>query len=413
MQEYDNYIYRAPFVVSGEGEVIADGAVITEHGRVLAVGPYAELKDAVADAEPVDYEGHVIVPALVNAHCHLELSHLAALGRGHGAGDEAGGLSCRPPGDLPEWIRALLAARDLRGAFDPDEARFALARLYAGGCRAVLDIGNQPEAREIGAGFKSLVLFHLELLGLSEAGENAAIARLAELPDELCCTAHAPYSTGPRLLTALKERSRRLGGLFPLHVAESSAEVEFLAGGGGPFRDFLAERGVGPEAFATPGVSPVRYLDRLGLLDEKTICVHAVQVEEADIALLAARRAGVCLCPGSNRRLGVGRAPLPDYLAHGIVPALGTDSLASNQALSLWSEMAILRQDHPQVGPEVIFAMATSAGADLLGLGHELGRIAPGVSASLPAVVCPVATAAEVLEYLTTAGEEIRLEWIE
>ncbi len=403
MQEYERYIYRAPFVVPGQGEVLADGAVITEHGRVLAVGPYAELKDTVADAEPVDYEGHVIVPALVNAHAHLELSHLARLGR-----------QARPrPADLPGWIRELLAERDLRGSFDPDEARFALARLYAGGCRAVLDIGNDPDAREIGDGFKSTVLFHLEMLGLSEAAQEAALVRLAELPDELCCTGHAPYSTGPRLLTALKERARRLGCLFPLHLAESAAEIEFLATGHGPFRDFLAERGVDPAGVAIPGASPVKYLDRLGLLDEKTICVHAVQVDEADIALLVARRAGVCLCPGSNRHLGVGRAPLPAFLTQGILPALGTDSLASNPELSLWREMAILRQDHPGVGPEVIFAMATRAGADLLGLGHELGRIAPGVSASLPAVVCAATSVAEVLEYLTTAGQEIRLEWIE
>lgn len=405
MQEYPRYLYRAPFVVPGDGrEVIADGAVLTEEGVVRAVGSYAGLKGA--DARLEDYEGHVIVPALVNCHTHLELSHLASLGQGERSGQ---------PGAVTGWIGELLAARSL--IQDPeaqnDAAFLALARLYTGGCRAVLDIGNLRESADLGSNFKAEIFFFLELLGLCGASEQEALARLADLPADLPCTAHSPYAAGPALIRALKERSRRQNALFPLHVAESGVEIEFLHTGQGEFREFLVERGLDLDFFAVPGTGAVQYLDSLGVLDARTLCVHGVHVSAEEIALLAQQGAAVCLCPGSNRFLGVGRAPLAGYLASGVPLVLGTDSLASNPELNLWQEMRLLRQDHPEVPPEAVFAMATTNGARLLGIEQHLGRIAPGVSASLPAVRCPAANAAEALEYLTTAGTGITLEWIE
>ncbi|ADH85274.1 amidohydrolase family protein [Desulfurivibrio alkaliphilus] len=400
-------LYRAPLILPVAAPPLCDGAVLTADGRVRAVGPYPEVRrlaETLPVATEVDYEGHVLIPALVNAHCHLELSGLAFLSR-----------QWQPaPGDITGWIRRLLAAREERPA-DPDAALLALARLFAGGCRTVLDIGNEPGSAAIGRQFKVEVFFYLELLGFSGAAQEAALVRLAEQPAELCCTGHAPYSTGPELFRALKKRAAAASCRLPVHVAESVAEEEFLAHGGGPLRDFLQERGLDLAAYRPPGCSAVAWLDRLGLLDEQTICVHGVQVSREDIARLAARRAGVCLCPGSNRYLGVGRAPLPAYLEAGIMPALGTDSQASNHGFSLWHEMKVLREDHPEVEPATVLAMATMAGARLLGRESETGVIAPGVASALPAVVCPDAASGpeKVLEYLTTAGEDIRLEWIE
>jgi len=400
MQEYPRYLYRAPFVVTGHGPVIADGAVLTEDGLVAAVGPYAELKDL--DAQRQDYEGHVITPALVNCHAHLELSHLADL---TGA--------CHTPGDMTGWIRGLLAARAAHDdvAAQNDASLMALARLYAGGCRAVADIGNRVESGLIGGGFKTEVRFFLELLGLCGESEEAALSALAGIGGDVRCTAHAPYSAGPRLILALKKRAG--GELFPVHVAESAQELEFLRTGGGPFADFLRERGVPVAAFTPPGMGAVRYLDSLGVLDKQTLCVHGVYVEDEEISLLAARGAAVCLCPGSNRFMGVGTAPAQKMLAQGIPLVLGTDSLASNPSLSLWREMQVLREDHPGLQPESVFAMASSNGARLLGIEERIGIIAPRVSSSLLAVRCPAKNEAEVFDYLTSAGTDIRLEWLE
>lgn len=403
MQEPNRYIYRAPVVVPVCSPPVVDGAVVTEQGRVRAVGRYADLKGA--GGELVDYEGHVLAPALVNAHAHLELSHLAALGR----------EPCAEPGDMPAWISALLAARDATA--DPEAAleaaRYALARLYAGGCGAVIDIGNLPESREVGGSFKTKVFFHLELLGFSEHSQDEALSRLDALSSHLCCTGHAPYSTGTRLLRALKNRARQGNCLFPIHLAESADEIELLTRGTGRFRDFLSQRGGWDGSFSPQCQGAVHYLDGLGLLDAQTLCVHAVHVAEPELALLVERGSNVSLCPGSNRYMGVGKAPVEAMLAHGIFPGLGTDSLASNPDLSLWQEMAILRDDHPAIPPAAVLAMASQNGARILGIEAELGVIAPGVASSLLAVECGAKSADQVLEYLTSAGSAITLEWIE
>ncbi len=400
MQEYPRYLYRAPFVVTGNGQVIVDGAVLTENGLVAAVGSYSELKDV--DAQVEEYDGHVITPPLVNCHAHLELSYLAGL-----SGD------CPAPGDMTGWISTLLAARaeDVDQETVHDAARLALARLYAGGCRVVVDIGNLPESCLLGHGFKTEVLFFLELLGLCGAAEELALTALSEINDDLRCTPHAPYSSGPALIRALKKRAG--GRLFPMHVAESAQEINFLRTGSGPFADFLGERGVEVAAFVPPGMGAIRYLDSLGVLDEQTLCVHSVHVEDEEIALLAARKAAVCLCPGSNRFMGVGTAPVQKMLVHGIPLVLGTDSLASNPYLSLWREMQVLREDHPDISPVAVFAMASGNGARLLGVEGRIGKISHGVSSSLLAVRCPAKTEAEVFEFLTSVGTDIQLEWLE
>lgn len=402
MQEYPRYLYRAPFVVTGNGPVIADGAVLTENGLVAAVGSYAELKGV--DAQVEEYDGHVITPPLVNCHAHLELSHLAV-----SAADSPN------PGDMTGWIRNLLAARAAHGdvAAQNDASLMALARLYAGGCRVVADIGNRVESGLIGSGFKTEVLFFLELLGLCGPSEASALAVLAGIEAAVRCTPHAPYSAGPTLIKVLKERARAGNTLFPMHVAESAQEIEFLRTGNGPFADFLAERGVDVADFTAPGMGAVRYLDSLGVLDDRTLCVHGVHVDEEEIALLAARGAAVCLCPGSNRFMGVGVAPVHTMLAQGVPLVLGTDSLASNPHLSLWREMLVLREDHPGLMPEDVFAMASVNGARFLGIEDRLGVIAPGVSSALLAVRCAAKNEADALDYLTSAGTDVSLEWLE
>jgi cytosine/adenosine deaminase-related metal-dependent hydrolase len=111
--------------------------------------------------------------------------------------------------------------------------------------------------------------------------------------------------------------------------------------------------------------------------------------------------------------MGIGVAPVQKMLAQSIPLVLGTDSLASNPHLSLWREMQLLREDHPSLPPEAVFAMASANGAHLLGISGKLGIVAPGVSSSLLAVRCPARNEAEVFEFLTSVGTDVRLEWLE
>ena len=153
-------------------------------------------------------------------------------------------------------------------------------------------------------------------------------------------------------------------------------------------RKFLEERGFWDgslQAMGNAGGS-VKYLHKLGLLDSKTVCVHCVHVSKEEIGLLAGTGAKVCLCPGSNRYLGVGKAPVTSFLEHGILPALGTDSLTSNPELSLWREMRLLAEDHPTLHPADILRMATLGGATALGLEKQFGSLEVGKKAAYSTV---------------------------
>ncbi len=406
------YLHKAPYVVpvSADPEVpalIKDGAVLTEDGRIKAVGTYEELKNS--EAVLTEHDRSVLMPPLVNGHTHLELSHLVALGQ-----------DPPEPGDITGWIKTLLTTRE-KGE-DPEElqmaAQMALARLYAGGCRGVIDIGNLADSRKLGDNFKLRLVFLQELLGLTEQSIAGSLSLLSSVADdaEVICTAHAAYSTAPELIRSIKKRSLAHDHLFSIHVAESEDESQFLDSGDGRLRDFLVERGALDDSWQTPGMSPVAYLDSLGVLDEQTLCVHCVHCSDDDLQIMARRKVTACLCPGSNRFLGVGVAPVRQMLEHGIPMILGTDSLASNPNFSLWEEMRILAEDHPNLAPLDIIKIASRNGAEFMGIEEEYGSLAPGRSSSFLAVSGDLPFEADekaILKGLVSGGLSITTEWVE
>ncbi len=394
----DLQLHSAPWVVPVDGPVIADGGVVIEGRRICAVDTLLALHQQFPQIETVHHPFAALTPALVNAHIHLELSHLGELSKGPLTTSFTG------------WIQQLLALRDQQGATGNQveaAARRTAELLYQQGCSVLVDIGNTASSLALATVFPGRLLAHKEYLGLAAFTLEKNLQRLATEVETSRCCGHAPYSTHPRLLQALKERAKRLGHVFPLHVAEPKAEGEMLAGGRGAMVDFIKDRGFWDGSFIAPGRSgSIRYLHSLGLLDEHTLCVHAVHVDAEEIQILAGEGSKICLCPGSNRFLQVGKAPVPQYLAAGLLPALGTDSLASNPQLSLWQEMALLADDHPGIDVETIFAMATQGGAEAVGLQRHLGTLTPGKEADLLAVAVPqeVATAKQLMHHLVSGG---------
>ena len=239
-------------------------------------------------------------------------------------------------------------------ALAPSAALAECRRLYDEGVSVLADIGNSDLPLGLMDRFRGRLLAFHEYLGITERDSDRNRARLQLEADSRLCSAHAPYSTHPALLQALKSRARRLGQILPIHVAEPPEELELLRSGGGEMAAFSRARAQDELRFQ-PAVAPtegsIHYLYRLGLLDAETLCVHAVHLSEAELDILAGTGAKVCLCPGSNRFLGVGSAPVLRFLAHGILPALGTDSSASNPELSLWREMRLLAET-PGLKPE-------------------------------------------------------------
>ncbi len=352
---------------------MADGGIAVQAGIIAAAGPFREVRRSWPGAQVIDHPDCVLLPGLINAHAHLELSHLSQLGR-----------QPAPP-SFPAWIERLLAARSQAAADEAtilQAARQVLAAQQAEGVVVLADISNSGLTSQLAADYSGRLLVFKEYLGLRADSATAALLRLQQESEEQPCTGHAPYSTHPALLRGLKARANRLGHVFPIHTAESFAEIELLRTGGGPFRAFLTERGLWDGAFQPLGKTggAVHYLRQHGLLDSRTLCVHCVHIDAEEIALLAESGAKVCLCPGSNRSLGVGAAPLASLLRHGILPAIGTDSLASNPELSVWRELRLLAEEQPGVPPNILLAMATLGGAAALGL-NKLGSLETGKEA--------------------------------
>lgn len=344
-----------------------------EDGRVTWVGAAGDSggpRGRVHDLGP-----GVILPGLVNAHCHLELSHLAGLGE-------------RAPAGFVPWVESLM---DQRGRASADEARAATRRairqLESTGTVAVGDVSNALAHLDLLEESHLRAVVFYEVLGwdparadriLAGAADVMTLASRPELRTRVRIAAHAPYSVSPELLAGIVRR----GGPAAMHLAESPDETRFLARGDGEWKSFLGRRGLGHVPFDAPGVSPIAHVDALGGLREGMVAAHCVQVDESDCALLARRGVFVAICPRSNRSLRVGMAPVRRLLDAGVRLCLGTDSLASAPTLDLMADMALLQSQFPELAPEVVVRMATLGGAEALGLA-ELGAIEPGRSADL------------------------------
>ena len=366
-------VLAAGWVLPVSGAPIPGGRVAVAAGRVAWVGRTGDQGDPGGPVH--DLGPGVLLPGLVNAHCHLELSHL-------------GGQVPLEGGFVP-WVEAVVEARGRFADADVSEATAAAIRsLEERGTVAVGDVSNAvAHLGPLAASRLDAVVFQ-ELLAwdparaeasLTWAEERArAVAARLRPGIEVRLAAHAPHSVSPALFALLKER----GGPRAIHLAESPAESRFLLDGAGEWPAFLARRGLGHVAFDPPGTSPVRYLEDLGVLHPRLVAAHGVQTDAADRGVLARRGVHVVLCPRSNRNLGVGTADVPALLAAGVRLALGTDSRASADTLDVLDDAVLLHRQFPALDPAVIVRIATLGGAEALGFAH-LGTIAPGRAAAL------------------------------
>jgi cytosine/adenosine deaminase-related metal-dependent hydrolase len=390
-------LLSAEWVVPGAEPPIRDGLVAVEQGRIAWVGGRG---DAGRPAGAVrDLGRGVLLPGLVNAHCHLELSHLAAVREQARQG-------------FVVWVEALVERRSLA---DPVDARArteaAIDELKTTGTVAVGDVSNALGHLDLldASGLAAVVFY--ELLAWdpdrSETVLQDARRRVADILREGVRTpvrlaAHAPHSVSPPLLRALA----REGGPAAIHLAESEAEQRFLSDGDSEWSAFLGRRGVGHVSFAPPRTTPVRYLDGLGALHAGLVAAHCVHVDADERALLARRGVFVVVCPRSNRTTGVGIPPVPEMLAAGVEVCLGTDSLASADSLDLLQDAAALHREFPALEPAAIVRMATATGARALGLG-DLGVIERGRRAAL--AFAPAAGAvADPLDFLVSGDARAR-----
>jgi cytosine/adenosine deaminase-related metal-dependent hydrolase len=376
-------LITAPWILPITQPPIADGGVVVDDtNAILAIGRRADLLRLHPEATEERADGFLL-PALVNAHCHLELSALA------GAVPGGGGLIA--------WATKLVTlVRSIDPARATAAATAAAAAMVAAGTGAVGDVGNSLTAvPAIGAAGLRGIFFH-ELVGSRDSREGGALADAArELERFLADPAggdrttwphglayvtapHAPYSVGRELFRKIFHVAARAGVPTSIHVAEDREEISLLRDGSGAWPAVLQRMGIDP-ATRVPGQPPVAYLASLGAFDaaQPPLLVHMVHADADDRRRARDAGATAVLCARSNLHI---TGELPDVgalHADGVSLAIGTDSLASAPDLSSWGELATLAERFPQIAPATWLEAATRGGADAMELG-PLGSLTPG-----------------------------------
>ena len=402
-------LHRAAWLVPVNAPPVPDGAVLAQGETILDAGPRREvLRRCPAGAEVVDHGEAALLPGLVNAHTHLELSALR------------GAIPLPQPG-FPSWLRELFS---LRGTLSPEElergAEGGERELASGGVCLYGDITNGTRLRALSNGDFPVRQLFLEVLGFHLTDLKAALPPDFEAspapgdsyqpPPSLA--AHSCYSTSAEVIRQAKEWTRKRGLPFSIHAAEHPEEMEFMQAGTGFCRSLLEMLGKWVPCWYPPAMSPVRYLDRLGALDARTMLVHAVHMDEGDWDAVARRGCSVCFCPRSNHNLNVGRPNVAEALRRGITLAIGTDSLAGNSDLNLFAEAAFLLQQYPEADPGSVLKMLTLGGARALGRDDLFGSIEPGKRARLLSVYLPgPVSASQIAEIIIHQGNKGSWQW--
>ncbi len=359
--------------VEPEGAVLEHHAVVVDAGRIVAVLPAAAALRQYAAREVVACDRHALIPGLVNAHTHAAMS----LMRGYAD-------------DLPlmQWLQDYIWPAEQKWVspeFVRDGTLLAAAEMLAGGTTCFGDMFFFPDdvARAaVTAGMRAVVgMIVIEFPSAYASDSDDYLRKGIDFHDHyrdhpLVRTAlapHAPYTVADEALGRIVTYAAELNVPVHMHVHETEAEVR--------------------ESVAKIGARPLTRLERLGLLSPQLMAVHMTQLEQHEIAMLAAQGVHVLHCPESNMKLASGFCPVARLTAAGVNVALGTDGAASNNDLDMFGEMrsaALLAKavagDASAVPAAAALRMATLNGARALGLEELLGSLVPGKAADLVAV---------------------------
>ena len=353
--------------------LIEDGAVAIKGDQIVAVGKRTEIARQYRAKRTINARGKVVIPGLINTHTHVPMSLF------RGIADDL---------DLQEWLTKYIfpaEAKNVDEAFVRAGTRLGLAEMIRGGTTTYCDmyyfedaIAEETKRAGVRGVLGETVLDFPapdnKTWGAMLAYSEKFINRWRNDPLVVPAIApHAPYTVSTEHLQEVKRLSDKLNAAIVIHVAETKKEID----------DLVAQK----------GMTPVKYLDSIGFLNERVIAAHTVFVTDEELDILKNRGVGSAHNPQSNMKLASGTAPVPKMLAKDVAVGLGTDGAASNNDLSMWEEMDSAAKLHKQFSgdPKVatavqVFEMATIRGARALDLDKITGSIEAGKRADLAIV---------------------------
>jgi aminodeoxyfutalosine deaminase len=381
-------IFRARVVLPISRPPIEDGAVRVSGNRIAQVGPWKDF--STADSEIIDLGETILMPGLINAHCHLDYTDMAGL--------------MPPQKSFTNWIQLMLATKAGWNYSEYAESWLHGARmLQKTGTTTVADFEAVPELLpDVWSSTPLRVISLLEMTGVKSRRDPRAILQdnidhILTLPGGRCrpgLAPHAPYSTPPELLRLTADLARQRHWPLSIHVAESVQEFEMFTKGSGVMFDWLQRNNRDMNDCGER--SPLQHLDRFGLLSENCLAVHVNYLADRDAKLLAARKTSVAHCPRSHTYFGHQEFPFNTLTRAKVNICLGTDSLATvykqprqKVELNMFEEMQAFATKNPRVSPEKILRLATVNGARALGMEGQAGEISEKALADLIAIPFP------------------------
>ena len=360
-------VYRGKYVLLPDGEVLKNGIVHTQNGAVTAIGD--------DKGEAVDYEiDGWLSPGFVNAHCHLELSHLK-----NKIPEKTG---------LPGFIRAVQSTREDSTEEIKKAIQIADREMWESGITAVGDICNGSDS--LFCKKESSIQYHnfIEVFSFDPNKAQSALQRAEEVMNSFLqnkllrtsLTPHAPYSVSEKLFRLLLHHRGCYDVPMTIHNQETASENQLYIDGEGEMADQLRRFGLDLSHFRVRGVNSLpAYLVHFSKCS-KTQLVHNTYSEESDIdwAEQYSTQLFWCACPNANLYIENRLPNYPLWIKKGLKITMGTDSLASNHTLNMVDEMRTIQQEYPEIPTERLLVWASENGADFLGM--PLGRLQVGLS---------------------------------
>jgi cytosine/adenosine deaminase-related metal-dependent hydrolase len=398
--------YHARWVLPITAPPIAAGTVAVDRERIVYVGTAA----GAPPGSDVDLGNVLLLPGLVNAHCHLELTGM----RGFLEGVDFGDWILR----LATAKRAVLTSLDML----VDAARLGIAEGVRAGITTYGDTCHSAAVLSALRDCGVRGIMYQEVFGpdpaqceasMAELREQVAAARTLETPlVRVGVSPHAPYTVSDELYQATTRFALDERLPMALHIAEAELESQLVEQGRGRFAEGLRARGITVRPRAQ---SSVALLERLGVLEASPLLIHCVRVAADDVERIARSNSAVAHCPAANAKLGHGIAPVRELLDVGVRVGLGSDSVASNNRMDLLEEarLAALFQRarlgrHDAVTTGEALRLATLSGAEALGLGDRIGSLEPGKDADLAAFSLATTRAVPVHDPEATALYALR-----
>jgi len=369
---FDTVIHNCTIItVDPEFDIIKHGIICIKDGRLEQISAKTHEQDPPDSKKVIDAKGGIIMPGLINTHTHLPMTLFRGLAD-----------------DLPLniWLNEHIFPAEKKH-INPDSVRYgtllACSEMLLSGTTTCCDgyfLENTVAEAVNDSGMRAVLgqgVIDFPAPGVPDPSENIKNAlEFAEkwldfspkiIPSIFC---HSPYACSSRTLKDAKVAANSKGLLFQIHVSETEQELNQMQ--------------------SEHRMTPVEYLDSIGILDANTLCVHCVWINDRDIEIIAKQNAKISHNPESNMKLAAGVAPVPRCLNSGITVGLGTDGCASNNNLDLFQEMdtaaklhKVVSHDPTIMNAKSVIIMATISGAKAIGLGSQIGSIEVGKQADL------------------------------